>query len=121
MKRFTTTSHYDPTITSKVRTALMEDGHYDLVAEQLVDAMRDIESMSRSGLTDHDKRIKILEDGERDRLTQTSVTRLIDAKLTASAVGWGKWAIRGVIAGIGTALLAGFYQLCALAWKGLHQ
>lgn len=120
MKRFSSTSHFDPTITSKVRTALMEDGHYDLVTEQIIDGIRDIESMSRSGLTDHEKRIKILEDAERERLTQTSVTRLIDAKLTASAAGWGKWAIRGALAGLGTALLAGFFHICALALKAVH-
>jgi hypothetical protein len=120
VKRFTTTPHTDFSITSKVRTVLMEGGHYDLVAEQLVDALRDIERMARSGLDEHGKRIKMLEDAERQRLTDTGVMRLIDAKLTSKVAGWMKWAIRGLIGAIGTALLAGFYEICKLAWLGAH-
>jgi hypothetical protein len=117
VKRFTTSSHHDPTITQKVRTTLYEAGHGDIVNEIIIDGMRDVEQMARGGLTDHEKRLLILEDAERKRVTETGVWRIVKGKLDGQAVDWAQWAIKGVLAVIGTALVGG---LLKLAWKGLH-
>lgn len=120
VKRFTTSSSHDPNITSKVRTILYDGGHGDIVNEIIIDGMRDIEQMSRSGLTDHDNRLKMLEDSERDRLTKTGVIELIRLKAASDTIGWVKWGSRTALAALGTALLAMITWILSLAWKGLH-
>lgn len=120
MKRFTTSSSHDPTITQKVRTALYDSGHADLVNEIIIDGMRDVEQMTRAGLTDHGKRLLMLEESERDRLTKTTVLELIRIKDASETVSWVKWAKRAALAGIGTSILAGIGWVLSLAWKGLH-
>ena len=119
-KRFTSSSHHDPTITQKVRQALYDSGNEDLVHEIVIDGMRDVEQMSRSGLTDHERRIKMLEDNYRDRWTESGIWAVVKAKYDARTVDWGKWAFRSAMAGIGAALLAGLAALGKLALKGLH-
>jgi hypothetical protein len=119
-KRFTTSSHHDPTITQKVRTALYDGGHADLVNEIIIDGMRDVEQMARGGLADHEKRLLMLEEAERDRLTKTTVLELIRIKDANETVAWVKWGKRAILGGIGTAVLGGIGWVLSLAWKGLH-
>ena len=52
-----------------------------------------------------DKRLKILEDAERDRLTKTGVWVYVRAKLETEAADWVKWAIRGTIGAAGGLLV----------------
>lgn len=120
MKRFTTSSSHDPTITQKVRTALYDSGHADLVNEIIIDGMRDVEQMTRAGLTDHGKRLLMLEEAERDRLTKTTVLELIRIKDANETVSWVKWAKRAVLGGIGGFILAGISWVLSLAWKGFR-
>jgi hypothetical protein len=120
MARFSTSPHHDPTITQKVRTALYESGQGELVHEIVIDGMRDIEQMARGGLKDHSDRIKILEDAERARVTETGVWRIVKGKLDAEAVGWMRWATRAGLAALGSGALAGLAWLIRLAWKGAH-
>lgn len=116
VKRFTTSSSHDPTITQRVRTALYDGGHADLVNETIIDGLRDVEQMSRSGLKNHEDRLLILEQAERERLTKTGVWTFVKAKLDEEAVDWMKWAIRGTLAVGGTAIIG---TVLKLAWKGL--
>jgi hypothetical protein len=119
-KRFTTSTIHDPTITQKVRTALYEAGHGDIVNEIIIDGMRDVEQMSRSGLNDHEKRILILEEANRARLTDSGVWKIVKGKLDAQAVGWGSWLVKSLLTGLGAALLAFLIWVGKLAWKGAH-
>jgi hypothetical protein len=116
-KRFTSSSHHDPSITQRVRTALYDSGNEDLVHEIVIDGLRDVEQMTRAGLSDHDKRLLMLEQAQRERWTESGVWKVVKAKLDAKTVDWGKWAFRSAMAGIGAALLAGLASLAKLAWK----
>lgn len=119
-QRFTTSSHYDMTITQRVRNVLMEGGHYDLVAEQMVDGLRDIETMARSGLKELSERVKALELEREEFMKESGVIRVFDKKSNEQSVGWMKWGTRAALAGIGTALLGVIGWVLRLAWKGLH-
>lgn len=117
VKRFTTSSSHDHTITQRVRTALYDAGHADLVNETIIDGLRDMEQMARSGLSDHEKRLAMLEEAQRARLTDSGVWKIVKGRLEAQTVDWVKWATRAAVAGIGGTLLA---VVGRLAWKGLH-
>lgn len=52
-----------------------------------------------------DKRLKILEDAERDRLTKTGVWMIVKEKLEAETVDWVKWAVRAAFAGFGSLMI----------------
>lgn len=104
---------FDPTITQKVRTALLEAGHPDLVVEEISASVRELEREIYTLKRD----VKLLQDAERERLTGTGAWRVVKAKLEEETIDWLKWAIRGTLALIGTGLFGG---LCRLAWKGLH-
>lgn len=120
VKRFTTSSSHDPTITQRTRTVLYEAGQYELVNEAIIDGMRDIEQMARSGLSDHDKRILMLEDANRQRFTESGIWTIVKAKLDQEAVDWMKWAVRAGLCGLGAALLSLIAVIGRLAWKGLN-
>lgn len=119
MKRFTTTPHHDMTITSKVRTVLMEGDHYDLVTEQLVDAIRDIEAMARTGLKAHADRLQALENAERERPTNSTVLTVVKSELSARELTFTKWVMGSLAAGLGALLLAAITWLTSMAWKGM--
>jgi hypothetical protein len=119
-RRFSTSAHHDPTITQKVRTLLYESGHGDMVNEIIIDGMRDVEQMSRTGLSDHEKRLLMLEEAERNRVTESGVWRIVKGKLDGEAVGWMKWGTRAALGGLGVAGLGLLGWILKLAWKGLH-
>lgn len=120
-KRFTSSSHYDPTITQRTRTILLENGDIDVVVETLIDGMRDVEQMSRSGLSDHETRLKMLEDWRREpHVTESGVWRIVKGKLDGEAVGWVKWGTRAALGGLGAAGIGLVGLLLKFAWKGLH-
>ena len=100
---------FDPTITQKVRTALLEAGHSDLVVEQIGAQFRELEHQ----LYDARRDIKLLQDAERSRVTDSGVHRIVKAEFNRGAVDWMKWGTRA-------AVLAAGGLLVKLAWKGLH-
>lgn len=121
-KRFTSSSHYDPTITQRTRTILLENGDIDVVVETLIDGMRDVEQMTCSGLKDHETRLKMLEDWRREPrvIDESGVWRIVKSKLDGEAVSWMKWGTRAAMAGLGAAGLGLLGYVLKLAWKGLH-
>ena len=98
----------------------MVSGQADRVNENLIESMRDIEQMARGGLNGHEKRIVMLEEAERERLTKTTVLELIRIKDAAETVKWVKWSKRAALAGLGASMLGGLGWVLQLAWKGLH-
>lgn len=52
-----------------------------------------------------DKRLKVLEDAERDRLTKTGVWTIVKEKLEAETVDWMKWAVRAAFTGFGSLMI----------------
>jgi hypothetical protein len=85
--------------------------HIDILRQQLSDQSLELKRQAQ--------RIVALEDAERDRLTQTSVLRTIKDEFSKREINWMKWAVRGVLAGVGTALLGGAGWVLKLAWRGL--
>lgn len=84
------TSVTDYSVSQKIRTALVEDGHTDLAIELITVPVRTLEEQLGGAL----KRIQMLEDANRERLTESAVLRLIEAKNNAIAVDWAKWGFR---------------------------
>lgn len=115
-RRFASTPHHDMTITSKVRTALMEDEHYDLVAEQLVDSMRNIESMARVEIKKLQDRVFALESERTEFLKESGVIRVLEARRGKSVREWLKWGVRKLLPWLGALIFGG---LC-YAFKGMH-
>lgn len=120
MKRFSSSPRHDPTITQKVRTLLYDAGHGDVINEIIIDGMRDVEQMARGGLSDHEKRLLMLEEGQRERVTESGVWKIVKGRLDTQAVGWSSWAVKAALAGLGTALLGIIGWILTLAWKGAH-
>jgi hypothetical protein len=120
IKRFSSSGHHDPTITQKVRTLLYEAGHGDMVNEIIIDGMRDVEQMARTGLNDHETRLKMLEDESRNRVTESGVWRIVKGKLDSEAVGWMKWGTRAAIGGAGAAGLGLLGWVIKMVLKGMH-
>lgn len=100
---------FDPTITQKVRTQLLEDGHSELVVESLAEHFKVIEQHLELLARD----VRLLQIADQKRVTDTGVQRIIDAKIGAESLDWVKWGIRALVLGAG-----GF--IARLAWKGLH-
>lgn len=86
--------------------------HIDRVREAVFDQAEDIANLKR--------RLKLLENAQIERVTETGVWRIVKSKLDAEAVGWAKWATRAMLAGLGTAALSLLGLLIHYAWKGLH-
>jgi hypothetical protein len=100
---------FDPTITQKVRQALLEDGHSDLVVEQLSAHFRALESEIVTLKRD----VRLLQIAETARVTDSGVHRIIDAAAGRAAVDWTKWGIRAV-------LLAAGGLVGKFLWKGIN-
>lgn len=100
---------FDPSITQKVRAQLIEDGHSDLVVEQLAGAFGELEARLES--LERDNRIAKI--AETKRVTDTGVHRAISAHLNKDAVDWLKWGIRAALLGAGG-------LVARLVWKGMH-
>lgn len=106
----------DPTITSRILAAIDRSDdphlHIDILREADLEQSEAIQKLQRD--------MKILQDAQRERLTETGVWRIVKGKLDEKTVKWMKWAARGSLAGIGAALLACIAWVLKLAWKGLH-
>ena len=93
-RRWTGSVPFQPTITQKVKQALYDSGHEDLVDGILESGLKEIEE-TVDGLK---KRIIMLEQAEAKRVTETGVNRLIDAKVGKAATDWSKWGTRLALA-----------------------
>jgi hypothetical protein len=106
---------WDPMITQRVLAAIDKSDdphlHIDILREELNRQSEAMQVMARD--------IKLLQDAERDRLTETSVIRTVKEEFSNREINWMKWAVRAVLAGVGTALLGGAGWVIKLAWKGL--
>jgi hypothetical protein len=115
---------FNPTATQRMRARLLELDQPAVVVEALDDTIRDIETRYGESLEDHDTRIRLLEIAEQNRLTKTGVWTIVKGKIEDEAIDWWKWAVRGVLATVGAALVAatstGLYKLIMLAWKGAN-
>lgn len=100
---------FDPTITQKVREALIEDGHAELVVEGLAEHFKAVEV--RLERLERDAQLAKL--AEQHRVTDSGVHRIVIAHRNKDAVDWLKWVSRAALLGAG-----GF--IARLAWKGLH-
>lgn len=67
--------------------------------------------------TETDKRLQILENAERDRLTGTGAWKIVKEKLEEETVDWVKWGIRAAFCGVGTAMLAGLGWIIVRIFK----
>lgn len=101
----------DFNVSQRIRVQLIEDGHTELAVESIIEPIRDLEE--ELGLLRRD--VKLLQDANRERknYTDSGIWKVVKGKLDEQAVGWVKWALRGVLAIMGAGLLS-------LAWKGLH-
>jgi hypothetical protein len=100
---------WDPSITQKVREALLEAGHSDLVVETLAEHFKTLER--RLETLERDNQLAKLADQK--RVTDTGVQRIIDGNRGRAAINWGTWAVRALLLGV-------FSIIGRLAWKGLH-
>jgi hypothetical protein len=64
-----------------------------------------------------DRRLQILEDAERKRLTETGVWRVVRDKLDDEAIDWVKWGVRAAFCGFGTLMLSGMGWIIARIFK----
>lgn len=103
----------DFNITQRIVAAIdrSEDPHLaiDVLRQEVLDQGQDIQELARE--------LRALKNAELERLTKTGAWFYVKAKLNDEAVDWSKWALRGSLAAIGTALLGG---LLSLAWKGFR-
>jgi hypothetical protein len=117
-KRFVTTPHQDMTITSQVRSVLYDGGHYDLVAEQMVDGMRDIETMCRVELKKLQDRVLGLEQERAKWLTESTIVPILKKNTNADTANWVKWGTKAALTGLGGAGLTAIGFLIKFAYKG---
>ncbi len=71
--------------------------HIDHVREEVFDQRQELDELQ--------KRVKILEDAERERLTKTGAWTFVRAKLDAEAVSWRKWAVSAGLLGMGAGMI----------------
>ena len=64
-------------------------------------------------------RIKLLEDAQRARVTETGVHKAIKAELSTRELNFSKLVFGGLAAGLGTLLIAAITWVASMAWKGL--
>jgi hypothetical protein len=99
------TPTWQPTITQKIRTALVEAGHDELVTEILDTGLKELETT----IEHLAQRVQALENAERERFTKTGALQLFKAESNKKAVDWGRWALRAVggagLVGVGHLIL----------------
>ncbi len=66
-----------------------------------------------------ERNIKLLQDAERNRVTDTGVQQAIKSELSTRELNLSKWIMGGLTAGLGALLLAAITWLTSMAWKGM--
>jgi hypothetical protein len=105
----------DYSITQKIRTALIEDGHTDLAIEQITQPISELEAAHALLLN----RVVALEQEKVKWQTESGVYRILDKKVQKTAFNWMKIATRGLVLSLGALFLWGIEVVVKLAWKGL--
>lgn len=107
---------FDPSITQRVLAAIdrSEDPHLH------IDILRRAIYQQATKISQLGSGLKLLQDSERERLTNTGVWTFVKAKLDAETAKSVVWAKRAALTGLGGAFLTGLGLLIKLAWKGLH-
>lgn len=107
---------FDPSVTQRILAAIDRSDdphlHIDIIRRAVFQLAGKLSQMGNA--------IKVLQDAERERITDTGVWKIVKGKLDAEKVDWVKWAIRAGLAGLGTAFLSLMAVVLRLAWKGLH-
>jgi len=106
----------DFSITQKIRTALIEDGHADLAIEQITQPISELEE-AHARLQ---MRVVALEQERVNWQTESGVHRILEAKVQKTAFDWMRFAINGALGALGLGVLWGIKVVAMLAWKGLH-
>lgn len=106
----------DFSITQKIRTALIEDGHTDLAIEQITRPIAELEE-AHARLQ---MRVMALEQEKVNWQTESGVHRILEAKVEKTAFNWMKLAANGALGAAGLGALWGIKVVAELAWKGLH-
>lgn len=106
---------WDPNITQRVLAAIdkSEDPHL------AIDILRQEDERQSSMLLKLEKRIVLLEEAERDRITKTGVWTIVKSKLEEETVDWVKWAVRGCLGALFAALVSGAGWAIVEIYKGL--
>jgi hypothetical protein len=102
----------DPNITSRILAAIDRSDdphlHIDILREADLEQSEAIQQLQRD--------VKLLQDAERKRLTDTGVWKIVKGKLDQETVDWVKWAVRAALAGLGTGGLALLAWLLKFVW-----
>ena len=109
----------DFSITQKVRTVLIEDGHSDLVVDAITETVQDLEHAHAIAL----KRIEALETAERLRpkpISDTGMHAIVKKTFLNMLWSWTKPLRLAFVGAIGTASLGGMVWIGRLIWRGLH-
>jgi hypothetical protein len=107
---------FQPSISQKVRTALIESGNEDLVNEIYTDALSQFEE--RIYVLERD--VRLLQQAEQDRITRSGVWTIVKGKLDSEAVDWMRWAARITAGAIIGAVVTGIFWFAKYLWSSSH-
>ncbi len=109
----------DFSITQKVRTVLIEDGHSDLVVDAITETVHDLEEAHALAI----KRIDALEIAERNRptaISDTGMQKIVRTTFMTMIWSWTRPIRIAFFGAIGTASLGGMVWMVRMIWRGLH-
>jgi hypothetical protein len=106
---------FDPTITTKVRIALAEDGHQDLIDGTFHNAIAELEEeLGKLAL-----RVQGVENAQRAEWTGTGIWEEVKKRLNEQAVKSGTKLFWTLLAGAGALLILFIGWFSAMAWRGM--
>lgn len=105
----------DPTITRRILSAIDSSNDPNLIT----DILRASDLEQSEAITRLQAEVRHLVAAEQTRLTETAVLQMVNQQFSNREMGWIKWAVRGVLAGLGTTLLALAGWVFKLALRGL--
>jgi hypothetical protein len=97
-------------ITRRLRAAVdrSEDPHL------LIDMVREEQQEHVERLATLERDVKLLQDAERKRVTDSGVWRIVKGKLEEETIDWFRWAIRGTLGAVGVLIITALFRL---VWK----
>jgi hypothetical protein len=105
----------DPTLTTKiVPKADRARDPFEYIDDLRQDRMSDRQVVYELSLE-----VQALKNAEAERLTKTGAWDYVKEQLAEGAVDWGKWAMRGILSGVGILVVSGIGWVCAMAVKGM--
>ena len=97
---------WDPSITQRVRKAIGNSTDRTLVTDVLERGIKECENEIESLR----KRVKMLEDANRERVTESGVIRIVSAAHVKEKVNYLTWALRAALVPIAGASLAYIWE-----------